>query len=78
MRSEWILDVLADMRSFAQANRLQTLADHLGEAQMIALAELASLGQGRVAHEKAVNGTVDHDPVAPRHSDRAVQPANDG
>ena len=78
MRSEWILDVLADLRGFTHANRLQTLANHLGEAQLIAMAELASLGQGPEAYEQADDGAIDHDPVPSRQRPRPLYPANDG
>lgn len=40
MRRTWIIDVLADLRSFAQANDLPHLADELARTARIAAAEL--------------------------------------
>lgn len=42
MRSDWILDVLADLRSFADANALPLLAEQLDDTALIAMAEIAS------------------------------------
>lgn len=42
MRSDWVLDVLADLRSFAQANDLPKLAEHLDDTAIVAMAEFAS------------------------------------
>ena len=42
MQNEWILDVLADLRSFAEANDLPQLAEHLDDAGLIAVAEIAT------------------------------------
>ena len=42
MRSDWILDVLADLRSFAQANDLPKLAEQLDDTALIATAEFAT------------------------------------
>jgi len=42
-QNHWILDVLVDLRSFAAANDLEALADHLDETLVIAKAELVSL-----------------------------------
>lgn len=41
-RNEWILDVLADLKSFADANDLPSLAEQLDDTQLIAAAEIAS------------------------------------
>lgn len=43
MRSDWILDVLADLRSFAMSNELPALAEQLDDTAIIALAEIAAL-----------------------------------
>lgn len=43
MRSDWILDVLADLRSFAMSNELPALAEHLDDTALIAMAEIAAL-----------------------------------
>jgi hypothetical protein len=42
MRSDWILDVLADLKAFAQSNGLPKLAEHLDDASLCALAEIAN------------------------------------
>ena len=42
MAHEWVLDVLADLRTFADANALPALAAHLDEAGLIAAGELVS------------------------------------
>lgn len=42
MRSDWIIDVLADLRCFAQANDLPLLAEQLDDTALIAVAEIAS------------------------------------
>ena len=41
MQNEWILDVLTDLRSFAETNALPQLAEHLDDAKLIASAEIA-------------------------------------
>lgn len=56
MKNEWILDVLADLRSFAQANDLGALAEQLDDARLMAATELASKGEGHAAHERSATG----------------------
>ena len=46
MRSDWIIDVLADLRSFAQANDLPLLAEQLDDTAHIATAEIATRDEG--------------------------------
>ncbi len=43
MRNEWILDVLADLKTFALSNNLPSLAEHLDDTALVAMAEIASL-----------------------------------
>jgi len=43
MRSDWILDVLADLRTFALSIDLTALAEQLDDTAIVALAEIASL-----------------------------------
>lgn len=43
MQSDWILDVLADLRTFALSRDLPLLAEHLDDTALIALAEIATL-----------------------------------
>ena len=46
MGHKWIIDVLADLRSFAQENDLDLLADQLAQAAKVASAEIASTSEG--------------------------------
>ena len=43
MRSDWILDVLADLRTFALSNDLPALAEQLDDTAIVALTEIAAL-----------------------------------
>ena len=42
MKNDWILDVLADLKTFAKANSLAALAEQLETATLVAAAEIAS------------------------------------
>lgn len=42
MKYEWLLDVLADLQSFADLNEMPDLAIHLDSAGLIAAAEIAA------------------------------------
>lgn len=42
MRDEWILDVLTDLRQFADANNLPLLAEQLDDTAIIATAEITT------------------------------------
>ena len=46
MGHDWILDVLADLQTFARANGLPTLAAQLTDASFVARAEIASKAEG--------------------------------
>lgn len=46
MGHKWIIDVLADLKSFAQANDLVLLADHLEQTTTVASAEITSQSEG--------------------------------
>jgi len=55
MRSDWILDVLTDLKTFATANDLPVLAEQLDDTAIVALAEIAALHdrtQGNAHNEK--------------------------
>lgn len=41
MTDKWIIDVLSDLRTFAQQNDLPALAEHLDDAKVIAASEIA-------------------------------------
>ena len=45
MRSDWIIDVLADLRRFAEANDLPLLAEQLDDTALVATAEIACKGR---------------------------------
>ena len=46
MTNDWILDVLADLRTFAQENDLPSLAASLEDTSLIAAAEITSAETG--------------------------------
>lgn len=52
MHNEWILDVLADLKSFAEQNGLSVLAQQLGDTELVAASELALTGKGHIADER--------------------------
>ena len=43
MRSEWILDVLTDLKTFARANNMPALAEQLDDTAIVAMAEIAAM-----------------------------------
>ena len=45
MKNDWILDVLSDLKNFAQKNGHALLAEHLDVAKVIARAEIASVNE---------------------------------
>lgn len=50
MAHDWILDVLADLKAYADKNGLSALADELDETTLIAATEIASIeAKGPVA-----------------------------
>ncbi|SEW28330.1 hypothetical protein SAMN04488515_2015 [Cognatiyoonia koreensis] len=46
MGHNWIIDVLADLKSFAHTNGLDLLADHLEQTAAVATAEIATTSEG--------------------------------
>jgi hypothetical protein len=44
MRNDWILDVLTDLRTFAELNGMPATADHLSDACLVVAVELANKG----------------------------------
>lgn len=50
MVHEWVLDVLADLQSFADANDLTALASYLEKAGLVAAAEIRALSEGTSQH----------------------------
>jgi len=47
MNSEWMIDVLADLRKFAQKQAMLELAEHLDDAIMLATVEIKNHNEGR-------------------------------
>jgi len=46
MGHDWILDVLTDLKTFARANGMPSLATQLDDATFVAQAEIASHAEG--------------------------------
>lgn len=46
MQNEWIINVLSDMKRFAQLNDLGRLADQLEQTRQVAAAEMGRVGTG--------------------------------
>ncbi len=51
MEHDWILDVIADLRTFARQNELRDLATQMDTAWLLASAEIASLPKDPLNHE---------------------------
>jgi hypothetical protein len=43
MNHEWMLDVLTDLRAYAQKHKLQSIAEQLEDARHVAIAEFSGL-----------------------------------
>lgn len=59
MGHDWILDVLTDLRAFASANDLPSLAAHLDDATKAAQTEIASRAEGHavgLAYDRTAAG----------------------
>lgn len=57
MRNEWIIDVLADLKAFAELNGMDATAAQIEDASLVALAELSSLEKrGRVGEGQMIPG----------------------
>jgi len=57
--NKWIIDVLADLKSFAQSNGLVLLADHLEQTASVATAEIAATSEGAMhaqSHDEKQTG----------------------
>ncbi len=51
MRNEWILDVLADLQTFASDNGLNVLAETLHDTRCVAVTELTLTEEGKSGRE---------------------------
>ena len=58
MEYEWILDVIADVRTFARQNGLPDLASHRDAAWLLASAEIASLPEDETYDERRAPATL--------------------
>lgn len=47
MRSDWILDVLTDLKTFARSNAMPALAEQLDDTVIVAMAELSVKDQAK-------------------------------
>lgn len=54
MQNDWVVNVLADLKAFAQSNGLDRLAEHLDDTMMVAVAEISK----STGHK--LDGTRDH------------------
>jgi hypothetical protein len=55
MRNDWILDVLTDLRTFAEQNGMAASADHLSDACLVVAAELSKTGAGAQLDQASVH-----------------------
>ena len=68
MQNDWILDVLADLKSFATANEMVALAEQLDDASLVASAEMASLDEkAGMAHDGDGRQSGQHTRIAGGH-----------
>jgi len=64
MSQEWMIDVLTDLRQFAQQNGLMGLAEQLDDTILIAATELKTANQDRTSlgnstkQDRGVSGTL--------------------
>ncbi|CTQ48984.1 hypothetical protein [Jannaschia donghaensis] len=56
MTKDWIIDVLGDLRGFARANGLPTLAEELEGALAVAALEIAQPPTGQAERDGAETG----------------------
>lgn len=56
MGSDWMLDVLTDLKAYAQKNGMSVLAEQLDDARLVAAAELATLGSRRAPLKGGIDG----------------------
>lgn len=62
MGHDWILDVLTDLKTFARANGMPSLATQLDDASFVAQVEIASLAEGNgigLLGKRAATGQAD-------------------
>lgn len=72
MKNDWILDVLSDLRSFAQLNGMQALADSLAETAELAMTEIEMTSvEEKVRRHHGDEFSVGRHTTTPRESRRA-------
>lgn len=52
MRSDWILDVLTDLKTFARSNNMPILAEQLDDSAIVAMAEIAAMKDAKNAQRE--------------------------
>ena len=63
MSNEWIIDVLTDLKAYAETNGLEASADVLDDARLVILAELASHAGGKAEITLGHEGQLGTHPV---------------
>lgn len=71
MKNDWILDVLADLRTFASSNDMGTLAEQLDNTMLVAASELVSRTGEAYTCVNASTGTTGKDPRSTGRHQRA-------
>lgn len=62
MMNDWILDVLADLKTFAHSNGLKALAEQLEDTALVAAVEFASQAEGLPGDAKFETREPEQDP----------------
>ncbi|NIY80516.1 MAG: hypothetical protein HWE33_12795 [Rhodobacteraceae bacterium] len=55
MRNDWILDVLTDLRTFADQNGLKASAEHLADTCLVVAAELSNRPSEALSEQAGVH-----------------------
>ena len=71
MQNEWILDVLTDLKTFAQKNDLTALAEQLDDTTLVAATELMTLDGKTRPRVSANGGSAGKDPGTYRARENA-------
>ncbi|MEL7164527.1 MAG: hypothetical protein AAGL96_03565 [Pseudomonadota bacterium] len=58
MKSDWILDVLADLKTFATSNGMPALAEQLDDTAIVAMAEIAAAKEAQHGQRRDGNTAV--------------------
>lgn len=71
MKYDWIIDVLADLKTFARSNGLEALAEQLDDTRLIAATEIVSIAERASTEVRGDDGTTGSDFGAIRTRARA-------